>query len=1737
MSGVVFNQGSWVFMPDDDDMYVPAQVVEGFSSGEEGRVDRDGHKVKVSSKESRDIVRMDEESLGMIDNMVQLKELNEASILHNLRLRFENDKIYTNVGTILVSVNPFKMLPLYTSEMLEKYKAEGYRDLPPHVYGVADDAYKSMVSGKQDQACIVSGESGAGKTEATKIFLQYIAEVSGASLAKDTDEQVSFEDASLQEQILKANPLMEAFGNAKTVRNNNSSRFGKWIEVTFNNNTGSVIGGAIVQYLLEKSRLVAQAEGERNYHIFYNLCAGASMDSAFREKFRLSDPEDYHYLNQSGVTEVEGISDENDFETLLNSMETIGIDTNEQDDVIRTLAGILHLGNIEFEKGDSSFEDSSKVANTEMLELASAQFGVSPDNLEKALCYTSIRTNREVMEKANNTDKAVDSRDVLAKEMYAKMFEWLINRINKSLAAKTKTLEKVSPQSTSIIGVLDIFGFESFKHNSFEQLCINYCNEKLQFHFNEHIFKLEQNEYKTEGVDVSQIDFVDNQACLDLFEAKRSGIFSTLDEEMNVPRGSDVGFLKKINKHHGEGKKHQNFKGPGVKTTYERESFLVVHYAGEVRYNVTAFLEKNRDKMSQDITELLAGSSIKYVSSLIKKDSSSSNSRGTIKKAGSLGSKFKDQLGKLMKTLNATNPHFIRCVKPNSEKVGNLFTAQMILDQLRYAGLLEVCRIRQIGYPVRKEFKHFYRRYIPLAAHAKDTGQLVSALCGEGLLTKGEFQMGKSKVFLRNAPHNDLEAAREVALRAQAMTLQKIARGFIARCQYLVFVKTLDDLRDGIQKRDYEFLKGALDAAGDLPNQGQSLPLVRKALDLLHVLEEELRVKKLLEDAVAKRELNNLRSAVAAAQEMGLKCPQLEDANQMIQVLEEEKQCLEEIKRAIDARELDKIVMALEKASNMGLQDAREAKQAMVLKERLQEEERVTDEVQAATEEMSLENLEKALAGATDLGVDNQIIKDGQACMDKLMASADEETQERVRLEDEQKKKEREAKTKKAKQELMEAAKEEDLERLADAKERILELGITGDEVDSLMRQANGVEDMKDLIDELEASVNTLKTVSKSQKGISLGDVKPLSNAIKVATEKGLTEDIPQLADAISLEQRLMEQVVVQKELQSAIDSGELSALKDSLDHAGDLDMDIDLVTRVKKLIKDKEAARPKSSRVKEREQKTDMDEEEFERHRSKNIKKAKNDRYNFQKYYNIRSDGDYVKSLYFNKRKTVELKLKYQKNVIPKSILELDKDLNKKAIGIHKSLLGYCGEQLMSFPATLAQDILIKGLEQPELVDEIYIQLCKHLTQNPKPESVGRTWQLMCMAVGTFPPSSDFEFYLLNFLLEHVAIGGLVGNYARYSLRRLDGMLIRGASGFVPNIDEILAYKERPPILATIELIDGTPLTEDLPITPDLNCEKVLEICTHFLSLQDERSQMFGIFVQDIDDENEEDHDLVSTSSYSAARAHPSPSNSDEPPPPPLPTAQADELPPRTPRPLRGKDFLGDIVVQMTRQKIKHTFVFKRKIFLPNSNGPSDDPVYSRLMYLQAADEVINGNIPVTKEADVVQLTAMAIAADGDDFPATAKEILDEGLMEYIPTPWRSKKTDEKWAQAIVDAKSKVAKKPLDEIQSKYVEMVQKMPLYGHTFFYVRKETDGNDIICSVNHLGVHFLTLSRELMETHKFSELHRWGGSSRAFWILVSGKSKKEKTKVCLTTSQARDLSSLILDYAVLAAEYKK
>ncbi|KAD4384135.1 hypothetical protein E3N88_24303 [Mikania micrantha] len=724
-----------------------------------------------------------------VDDMTKLAYLHEPGVLQNLKCRYDHDEIYTYTGNILIAVNPFKRLPhLYDKDVMAKYKGAALADLSPHPYAIAHAAYRhslslhthaQMVNQEISQSILVSGESGAGKTESTKNLMQYLAFMGGRPSSEGR--------RSVEQQVLESNPVLEAFGNAKTVRNNNSSRFGKFVEIQFNEKA-RISGAAIRTYLLERSRVCQVSDPERNYHCFYMLCAAPPEES---EKYKVGNPRKFHYLNQSSFYELNGVDESKEYLATKKAMDVVGISSDEQDAIFRVVAAILHLGNIEFTKG--SEPDSSQPKDDQSrfhLETAAELFMCDKTALEDSFCTRVIVTRGESIKKCLDPAAAAVSRDAFAKIVYSTLFDWLVSKINNTIGQDS--------DSKFFIGVLDIYGFESFKTNSFEQFCINLTNEKLQQHFNQHVFKMEQEEYRKEEIDWSYIEFEDNQDILDLIEKKPGGILALLDEACMFPRSTHETFAEKL---YQTFKDHKRFNKPKLAKT----DFTVCHYAGDVTYQSEFFLDKNKDYVVAEHQALLNASKCSFVSKLFPAISEESKSS----KFSSLGSKFKQQLQSLLETLSHTEPHYVRCIKPNNLLKPDIFENQNILQQLRCGGVMEAIRISCTGFPTRKPFSEFVERFKIIAPDAvkKSNDEIKSSVM---LLEKAKikgYQIGKTKIFLRVGQMAELDACRTeilgrsatkiqakylshsankkyLLLRASSMPIQTIARGQVARSRY-----------------------------------------------------------------------------------------------------------------------------------------------------------------------------------------------------------------------------------------------------------------------------------------------------------------------------------------------------------------------------------------------------------------------------------------------------------------------------------------------------------------------------------------------------------------------------------------------------------------------------------------------------------------------------------------------------------------------------------------------------------------------------------------------------------------------------------------------------------------------------------------------------------------------------------------------------------------------------------------
>ncbi|XP_020398060.1 myosin-17 isoform X2 [Zea mays] len=708
-----------------------------------------------------------------VDDMTRLSYLHEPGVLDNLAVRYAKNIIYTYTGNILIAINPFQRLPsLVDALTMEKYKGANLGDLDPHVFAIADAAYRQMINEGKSNSVLVSGESGAGKTETTKLLMRYLAFLGGRS---GTGER------TVEQQVLESNPVLEAFGNAKTVRNNNSSRFGKFVEIQFDK-SGKISGAAIRTYLLERSRVCQINSPERNYHCFYFLCAAPSEDL---KKYKLGDPSSFHYLNQSACIQVDGINDAEEYLATRNAMDTVGITDQEQEAIFRVVAAVLHLGNINFAKGrevDSSIikDDKSRFH----LKTAGELLMCDCEKLENALIKREINTPEGVITTTVGPNSATISRDGLAKQIYSRLFEWLVNRINASIGQ--------DPDSNKLIGVLDIYGFESFKTNSFEQLCINFTNEKLQQHFNQNVFKMEQEEYTREQINWSYIEFVDNQDVLDLIEKKPGGIIALLDEACMFPKSTHETLSQKL---YEKFKTHKRFTKPKL----SRTAFTIQHYAGDVTYQSDQFLDKNKDYVVAEHQELLNGSKCSFVSGLFPP----ATEENTKSSKSSIATRFKMQLHELMETLSSTEPHYIRCIKPNSVLKPGIFENTNVLQQLRCSGVLEAIRISCAGYPTRKQFHDFLHRFCVLAPEILKEKNDEKVSCQKILDKMGlqGYQIGRTKVFLRAGQMAELDGRRTEMRNSAARGLQSQFRTHVAREQFLVLRDTSICLQSFVRAR------------------------------------------------------------------------------------------------------------------------------------------------------------------------------------------------------------------------------------------------------------------------------------------------------------------------------------------------------------------------------------------------------------------------------------------------------------------------------------------------------------------------------------------------------------------------------------------------------------------------------------------------------------------------------------------------------------------------------------------------------------------------------------------------------------------------------------------------------------------------------------------------------------------------------------------------------------------------
>ncbi|XP_054113306.1 unconventional myosin-VIIb isoform X2 [Callithrix jacchus] len=744
--------------------------------------DDEGKEHWIQAEDFDALSPMHPNSVQGVDDMIRLGDLNEAGMVHNLLIRYQQHKIYTYTGSILVAVNPFQVLPLYTLEQVQLYYSRHMGELPPHVFAIANNCYFNMKKNKRDQCCIISGESGAGKTETTKLILQFLATISG-------------QHSWIEQQVLEANPILEAFGNAKTIHNDNSSRFGKYIDIYFNP-SGVIEGARIEQFLLEKSRVCRQALEERNYHIFYCMLMGMSAED--KQLLSLGTPSEYHYLTMGNCTSCEGLNDTKDYAHIRSAMKILQFSDSENWDLSKLLAAILHLGNVGFTASVFENLDSSDLMETPAFPTVMKLLEVQHQELQDCLIKHTILIRGEFVTRPLNIAQAADRRDAFVKGIYGHLFLWIVKKINAAIftppAQDPKNVRRA-------VGLLDIFGFENFKNNSFEQLCINFANEHLQQFFVQHVFTMEQEEYHSENISWDYIHYTDNRPTLDLLALKPMSVISLLDEESRFPKGTDLTMLQKLNSVHTNNKA---FLQP--KNIHDAR-FGIAHFAGEVYYQAEGFLEKNRDVLSTDILTLVYSSKNKFLREIFNLELAETKLGHTIRQAkagnhlfksadstkrpSTLAGQFKQSLDQLMKILTNCQPYFIRCIKPNEYKKPLLFDRELCLRQLRYSGMMETVRIRKSGFPIRYTFQEFSQRFgvlLPSAVRMQlrdKFRQMTLSITDMWLQTDKDWKVGKTKIFLKDHQDTLLEVQRSQGLDRAALHIQKVLRGYRYRKEFL----------------------------------------------------------------------------------------------------------------------------------------------------------------------------------------------------------------------------------------------------------------------------------------------------------------------------------------------------------------------------------------------------------------------------------------------------------------------------------------------------------------------------------------------------------------------------------------------------------------------------------------------------------------------------------------------------------------------------------------------------------------------------------------------------------------------------------------------------------------------------------------------------------------------------------------------------------------------------------------
>eukprot|EP00002_Diphylleia_rotans_P017738 TRINITY_DN343_c0_g2_i4.p1 TRINITY_DN343_c0_g2~~TRINITY_DN343_c0_g2_i4.p1 ORF type:complete len:1713 (-),score=401.63 TRINITY_DN343_c0_g2_i4:3715-8853(-) len=1709
-----FDLGTFVWVASESDAWVPGKVIGNGPSGLNVTLD-DGKEVTIEASKLKDVQAIHPSCLEGIEDMVQLADLHEAGLLHTLRKRFQENKIYTYTGAILVSMNPYQPLDLYTNEILHSYRGKPLGSMPPHIFAVADNAYRNMCENKADQAVVISGESGAGKTEATKLILQYLAAASG-------------HHSWVEQQILDSSPILEAFGNAKTIRNDNSSRFGKFIEVHFDAEN-KICGASITNYLLEKSRIVQQAPDERNYHIFYQLTAGATEEE--RETYHIRDAREYRYLNQSGCYSIDHVDDKEDFNRVKMALSVLNFTDEEIDAIFRILSGILHIGNVTFKA--SADGESCTIENLEAVKIAANVLRTSPELLQSALVNRTNVIAGSAIVVPFKAKEAAEARDAFSKTIYGRMFDWIVMRINDSIRQGKKQC---------MIGVLDIFGFEIFEHNSFEQFCINLANEKLQQHFNQFIFKSEQEEYTKEKIDWSAITFVDNQECLDLVEKKPLGLIYLIDEMCKAPKGSDQMMLEKFNKNHEKCPFYE-------KQKIGNNRFAIKHYAGPVVYEVDGFMDKNKDPLYFDYVEAMQNSQAEHIVALFPEDNPKDANKAKDKKKAAPTAKqtvafyFKDQLTALMSTLNATQPHFVRCLKPNFQKKPRIFDSQFALRQLRYAGMMEAVRIRRLGYPVRRlplEFSQRYRVLSPSAAGTTYADKCKSILSAVNL-PAASWQLGATKVFLRDATYQQLEKMRIDKIKESVVRVQNIWRAYKDRKKFKAVRRAAKLIQPIVRGH-----LGRLKFRKIWRARDQQLSAAEtKAMEMedrfcKKIWAEKTKVERERKERETRRmgqEETYTRQVYAA-----ILMREIQRQNDELKKMRQEEIYQSHVYAAIKRK-------ILEEKQKQAIQDAE--------LEKAKREAEHAAAVVAAAQRAAHEAAEKEAKALV------QAQKDKEA---KEKAAKEREALEKQKREKEEKDKLEREKFARRKVSVVHvsipqqpADEFDDLDQLlsqlegekADLETKISEVGKI--DIPLTVTATPAVARVKPVVGNYLRVVFEYSAVDQSQMSLSIGELiqvlqvddsgwcrgvgrnktgwfptdfveivdeatarqmmAPASAAAQAAAQAGPARPVKAVrvsdsAPASNLSKVVTDNTSYFANIESgatvkaicdytAGDSTQLSFKKDDIikvienDESGWCQGELNgsvgwFPYEHVEFVSGKDLGDQKKTRLRAG---TRIDDPNIIVESSVPVNVPRDiNRYQMDEFG--RRNFSQHKTGTFRKR-TLDATdmLIHTKEPLKATMMRIEEpEIVEVALEIFLCIMKYMGDHpSKKDDVELVQYIVKNGLSVEVLRDEIYIQIFKQMCQNPSMESSLAGWELFGHCVGAFPPSKSLELYLVNFFKHFARMQGQIGDLASYCLKSLPRVMLNGCRKFPPTLKEVDCMKRNVPNVIYVKLLDGTSKVIGIESQTTVK-EAIAHVCK---KMQLKNAALFGLYEV---------------------------SNGQE-------------------RLMRSDDLVIDYVANWDHTKVLDgSFLFKMRVFMPSLDTGKDEAL-SIMIYNYVHSFVVDESYPCTEE-EAITLAALQGVIETGTKHAPLGTVIGTNLHRFLPSKMALAKPATAWVKIIGDriqvlpAQQKIVR----NAREAYLAVCRQWSFYGlHCFNVDQTVAVGNipsKFSLSVNTEGFQFLDLkTKALLQKYRFSEVSNWNFSSNNF-VIVVGDLRKQ-SKFMLKSKQASEIASLVQTYVSLTS----